>query len=60
MRRVAVASLLVLSACAAAFAQDVQTDPLQCWWKTSAGVRSVISEAIAYGYARLLFRPRAE
>ena len=37
MRRVAVASLLVLSACAGAFAQDVQTDPLQCWWKTSAG-----------------------
>ena len=37
MRRVAVASLLALSACAAAFAQDVQTDPLQCWWKTSAG-----------------------
>jgi len=30
------------------------------WWKTSAGVRSVISEAIAYGYARLLFRPPAE
>lgn len=30
------------------------------WWKTSAGVRSVISEAIAYGYARLLFRPSAE
>src|SRR4051795_10316365 len=37
MRRVAVAFLLVLSACASAFAQDVQTDPLQCWWKTSAG-----------------------
>src|SRR4029078_5299547 len=37
MRRVAVAPLLVLSACAAAFAKDVQTDPLQCWWKTSAG-----------------------
>jgi len=37
MRRVAVAFLLVLSARAAAFGQDVQTDPLQCWWKTSAG-----------------------
>ena len=37
MRRVAIASLLVLSAAAAVFAQDVQTDPLQCWWKTSAG-----------------------
>ena len=37
MRRVAVAFLVVLSASAAAFGQDVQTDPLQCWWKTSAG-----------------------
>jgi hypothetical protein len=27
------------------------------WWKSSAGVRMVISEAIAYGYARLIFRP---
>lgn len=27
------------------------------WWRTSNGVRTVISELIAYGYARLLFRP---
>jgi hypothetical protein len=26
------------------------------WWATSAGVRSVISETIAYSYARLFFR----
>jgi hypothetical protein len=30
------------------------------WWRSSAGVRSVISEAIAYCYARLIFRPPAE
>jgi hypothetical protein len=30
------------------------------WWTTSNGVRSVISEAIAYCYARFLFRPSAE
>jgi hypothetical protein len=29
------------------------------WWKTSVGVRSVIGEAIAYGYARFIFRPSA-
>jgi len=27
------------------------------WWKSSAGVRSVINESIAYIYARFLFRP---
>jgi hypothetical protein len=27
------------------------------WWRTSAGVRTVIGECIAYAYARLLFRP---
>lgn len=27
------------------------------WWDSSAGVRGVIGEAIAYGYARFLFRP---
>lgn len=27
------------------------------WWTSSAGVRTVISEAIAYGYARFIFRP---
>jgi len=26
------------------------------WWRSSAGVRAVISEGLAYGYARLLFR----
>src|SRR4029077_20651109 len=29
--------LLVVMAAAAAAAQTVQTDPLQCWWRTSAG-----------------------
>ena len=27
------------------------------WWASSAGFRSVIGELIAYGYARLMFRP---
>ncbi len=26
------------------------------WWRSSAGVRGVIGEALAYGYARVLFR----
>jgi hypothetical protein len=30
------------------------------WWKSSAGVRSVLDEMIAYGYARFLFFPSAE
>ena len=30
------------------------------WWESSEGVRTVIGEGIAYGYARLLFRPPAE
>lgn len=30
-------------------------DP-RCWWRSSAGVRSVLSEALAYAYARLFFR----
>jgi len=29
------------------------------WWRSSEGVRTVIGEAIAYGYARLFFRPPA-
>src|SRR3954454_617419 len=37
MNRCAVFVLLVLATAASAFAQDVQTDPLQCWWKTTAG-----------------------
>lgn len=27
------------------------------WWRSSAGVRATLDELIAYGYARLLFRP---
>lgn len=27
------------------------------WWQSSAGVRGVVGEAIAYTYARFLFRP---
>ncbi|MCX6997756.1 MAG: YdcF family protein [Kiritimatiellaeota bacterium] len=27
------------------------------WWRSSAGVRTVLSESIAYGYARFVFRP---
>ena len=30
------------------------------WWKTSEGVRTVIGEALAYGYARVLFHPPEE
>jgi hypothetical protein len=30
------------------------------WWRTSAGVRSVLDEALAYVYARLLFHPPKE
>jgi hypothetical protein len=30
------------------------------WWRSSQGVRTVIGEALAYGYARLLFHPPAE
>jgi uncharacterized SAM-binding protein YcdF (DUF218 family) len=29
---------------------------LDHWWRSSAGVRGIIGEALAYGYARLLFR----
>ena len=36
--------------------EDRNYDPAH-WWKTSEGVRSVISETIAYGYARFLFSP---
>jgi hypothetical protein len=34
-------------------------DPNQ-WWRSSEGVRTVISEAIGYCYARLLFSPTAQ
>jgi hypothetical protein len=30
------------------------------WWRSSEGVRSVTDEAIAYFYARILFRPNEE
>ena len=33
---------------------DPSYDP-KCWWNTSAGVRTVIGETIAYGYARFFF-----
>ncbi|MHB8068219.1 MAG: YdcF family protein [Desulfobaccales bacterium] len=34
--------------------EDRRYDP-RYWWKSSSGVREVISETIAYGYARLFF-----
>ena len=37
MRKSVLALLLVLGFAASAAAQTVQTDPLQCWWRTSAG-----------------------
>ena len=30
------------------------------WWTSSAGVRTVVGEALAYAYARVLFHPRAQ
>jgi hypothetical protein len=27
------------------------------WWKSSAGIREIVSETTAYLYARLVFRP---
>jgi uncharacterized SAM-binding protein YcdF (DUF218 family) len=30
------------------------------WWRSSQGVRVVVGEALAYGYARLLFHPPEE
>jgi uncharacterized SAM-binding protein YcdF (DUF218 family) len=38
--------------------QDRAYDPHH-WWKSSAGVREVLDEMIAYGYARFLFFPSA-
>ena len=37
--------------------QNRSYDPRK-WWKTSIGVRTVISEAIAYFYARFIFNPQ--
>ncbi|MDM8515453.1 response regulator [Desulfobacterales bacterium HSG16] len=36
---------------------DNNTYNPQTWWKTSNGVRTTLNEAIAYMYARLIFRP---
>jgi hypothetical protein len=38
---------------------DREFDPVH-WWRTSNGVRTVVSEAIAYCYARFVFRPTPE
>src|SRR3954462_5238983 len=37
LRNIGLGLTLLLGAAAAAGAQTVQTDPLQCWWRTSAG-----------------------
>lgn len=39
--------------------RDADYDPLH-WWRSSEGVRDVISEWIAYLYARFLFSPPQE
>ena len=39
--------------------KDRSYDPNH-WWKSSAGVRAVLGEMIAYGYARFLFSPTRE
>lgn len=39
--------------------EDRSYDPGH-WWKSSQGVRSVVDEMIAYGYARFLFSPPQE
>lgn len=41
------------------YAIDDPDFDLKHWYKTSAGVRTVLFEAIGYFYARLLFRPAA-
>lgn len=38
---------------------DREFDP-QRWWTSSVGVRVVLSELIAYGYARFVFQPPRE
>lgn len=37
-------------------AEDFRYDT-QAWWDSSGGVRTILDEAIAYIYARLLFKP---
>jgi uncharacterized SAM-binding protein YcdF (DUF218 family) len=39
--------------------QDQDYDP-RAWWRSSAGVRGVIDESVAYLYAKLLFRPHSD
>ena len=39
--------------------EDQDYDPKH-WWRSSAGVRSVVDELIAYGYVRLFFHPSSE
>lgn len=38
--------------------EDRDFDPKK-WWAGSYGVRAMVDEAVAYGYARLLFRPKS-
>ncbi len=38
---------------------DPDYDPAH-WWRSSEGVREVLSESIAYVYAQFLFRPQAQ
>lgn len=38
--------------------EDRNYDPKK-WWAGSCGVRAMIDETVAYGYARLLFRPKS-
>jgi hypothetical protein len=40
-------------------ALDIPDPNRKPWWKTSVGVRGVISEVMAYIYARFLFNPNA-
>jgi len=39
--------------------QNQNYDPTR-WWTSSAGVRTVIGEALAYGYAKFLFFPASQ
>jgi hypothetical protein len=40
-------------------APERKFDPTR-WWTSSAGVREVVGELIAYGYARFVFTPPPE
>lgn len=39
--------------------EDRNFDPKK-WWAGSYGVRAMVDEVVAYGYARLLFRPKSQ